>query len=424
VTRPSYPEFLRYWLKHGCINFGGPAGQIALMQHDLVDGRKWVDQTAFLRGLNFATLLPGPEAQQLATYVGWRLFGIRGALTAGLLFFLPGALVLYVLAWVAAQHGDLAPVRAVFEGLQPIVIAVIGFAVFRLAKRAFKGWPPVAMAAAAFVALQFLRVPFPIVVFGAGLIGWLCSRLPNNPFPPAGHGKVDDDATELPPSGGWTRAIGLAALYIVLLLIPVGLAVAAFGRGLFLDIAVFFTKAAYVTFGGAYAVLPYVAEQAVRAFGWLSPDEMLNGMALAETTPGPLIMVLQYVGFFAGWNHAPSVGLSPLTAATIGAALSTYVTFLPSTFFILIGAPYIERIGRIAWAGSALSAITAAVVGVILTLAVFLGAQVIFPGGQLDWIALVAMLATLGVMIAWNLEIHWLVLAGATLGLARMQFAV
>jgi chromate transporter len=423
VSEPSFAVFLRYWFKHGCVNFGGPAGQIALMQHDLVDNRKWIDQTAFLRALNFATLLPGPEAQQLATYIGWRMFGIRGALVAGILFVLPGALVLYALAWIAAAYGHLPPVRAVFEGLQPVVIAVIAFAVFRIGKRTFKGWPPVAMAAAAFAALQFLHVPFPVVVLGAGVIGWLCSHLPTNPFPPAGHGKVEDGRAD-PASGGWSRAIGLAGVYALLLLLPVMLIVAVFGRALFFDIAVFFTKAAYVTFGGAYAVLPYVAEQAVRVYSWLSPDEMLNGMALAETTPGPLILVLQYVGFFAGWNGAGAVGLSPLAAASIGAALSTYVTFLPSIFFILIGAPYIERIGRVGWAGSALSAITAAVVGVILTLAVFLGAQVIFPVGRVDWIALAATLLTLGVLIRWNLEMHWLVLAGATLGLARMQFAV
>lgn len=423
MTHPSFGEFFRYWLKHGCINFGGPAGQIALMQHDLVDKRQWIDQTAFLRGLNFATLLPGPEAQQLATYTGWRLFGIKGALTAGILFFLPGALVLYGLAWIAAQHGDLAPVRAVFDGLKPVVIAVVGFAVFRIGKRTFKGWPPVAMAAAAFVALQFLHVPFPVVIFGAGVIGWFCSRLPSNPFPPAGHGKVDHAEAKAPPTGGWPRAIGLIAVYTVLLLAVAGLFVALFGRVLFLDLAVFFTKAAYVTFGGAYAVLPYVAEQAVQHFAWLSPAEMLNGMALAETTPGPLILVLQYVGFFAGWNNAAATGLSPLAAATAGAALTTYVTFLPSTFFILIGAPYIERIGQVAWAGSALSAITAAVVGVILTLAVFLGAQVLFPAGGVDWIAMAAMLLALGAMIRWNLEIHWLVPAGAVLGLARMALA-
>jgi chromate transporter len=424
VNRPSFGEFLRYWIKHGCINFGGPAGQIALMQHDLVDGRKWIDQTTFLRGLNFATLLPGPEAQQLATYVGWRMFGIKGALTAGIWFVLPGAIVLYLLAWIAARHGDLAPVKAVFDGLKPVVIAVIGFAVFRIGRRAFKGWPPVAMAVAAFVALQFLHVPFPVVVASAGVIGWLCSRLPSNPFPPAGHGKVEENSAEAADSGGWARALGLTALYVLLLTLPVGLVVALFGSKLLLDIAWLFTKAAYVTFGGAYAVLPYVADLAVRFYGWLSPGEMLNGMALAETTPGPLILVLQYVGFFAGWNHSATVGLSPLAAASLGAALSTYATFLPSIFFILIAAPYIERIGRIQWAGSALTAITAAVVGVILTLAVFLGTQVLVPDGRIDWIALGATIAALAVMIAWNLEIHWLVLAGCTLGLARMQWAV
>jgi chromate transporter len=416
--RPSLAEALKFWLKLGCISFGGPAGQIAIMQTELVDKRRWIDQRAFLRGLNFSTLLPGPEATQLATYIGWRLHGTLGGVAAGVLFVLPGALLLLALSWIAAAHGDTRAVAAVFDGLKPVVIAVIIAAVWRIGRRALTTWQAAALAAAAFVAIYFLHIDFPWIVLAAGLIGWLAGRKGPSPFVSGGH--HDEIPAGAPPAnGGLRRVIVITAICIVLWAIPVGLCVALFGRVPFGDVANLFTKAAFVTFGGAYAVLPYVAEEAVKTYAWLSPADMLNGLALAETTPGPLILVLEYVGFFAGWNNA--VALSPALAGTIGAALATYVTFLPSYLFILVAAPYIESLHENKAMSSALGAITAAVVGVILNLGVFLAAAVFVPApGTVDWIAVAASIVAAVALIRFKLDIHWLVAAGAAFGLLRL----
>lgn len=420
VPSPSFAEALRFWLKLGCISFGGPAGQIAMMQTELVDQRRWIDQRAFLRGLNFCTLLPGPEATQLATYIGWRLHGTLGGVAAGALFVLPGALLLLALSWIAAAHGDTRAVAAVFDGLKPVVIAVIIAAVWRIGRRALKTWQAAGLAAAAFVAIYFLSIDFPWIVLAAGLTGWLAGRSGPSPFVSGGH-HGDDAVSEALPAGngGMRRVIVITAICIVLWAIPVGLCVAVFGRVPFGDIANLFTKAAFVTFGGAYAVLPYVAEEAVQTYAWLSPADMLNGLALAETTPGPLILVLEYVGFFAGWNNA--VALSPALAGTIGAALATYVTFLPSFLFILAAAPYIESLHDNKAMSSALGAITAAVVGVILNLGVFLAAAVFVPApGVVDWISVAAAIAAAVALMRFQLDIHWLVAAGAAFGLLRL----
>ncbi len=416
--RPSLAEALKFWLKLGCISFGGPAGQIAIMQTELVDKRRWIDQRAFLRGLNFSTLLPGPEATQLATYIGWRLHGTLGGVAAGVLFVLPGALLLLALSWIAAAHGDTRAVAAVFDGLKPVVIAVIIAAVWRIGRRALTTWQAAALAAAAFVAIYFLHIDFPWIVLAAGLIGWLAGRKGPSPFVSGGH--HDEIPAGAPPAnGGLRRVIVITAICIVLWAIPVGLCVALFGRVPFGDVANLFTKAAFVTFGGAYAVLPYVAEEAVKTYAWLSPADMLNGLALAETTPGPLILVLEYVGFFAGWNNA--VALSPALAGTIGAALATYVTFLPSYLFILVAAPYIESLHENKAMSSALGAITAAVVGVILNLGVFLAAAVFVPApGTVDWIAVAASIVAAVALMRFKLDIHWLVAAGAAFGLLRL----
>ena len=410
---PTFSEALRFWLKLGFISFGGPAGQIAVMQHELVDQRRWIGQDAFLQALNFCMLLPGPEAQQLATYIGWKLHGIRGGLAAGILFVVPGALILYALAWIAAARGDTTLVGAIFAGLKPVVVALVLHAVWRIANKSLRTGIAAALAVGAFAAVELAHVPFPFVVLAAGTIGWLMAR----------HLSAAENSDPLPIAGEatWARVLRMAALYAVLLIVPVGAVVALAGPDPFLPLARFFTQAAFVTFGGAYAVLPYVADAAVNNFHWLSPDQMINGLALAETTPGPLILVLQYVGFFAGWN-APGV-LSPLTAATLGAAVTTYATFLPSIFLILIGAPYVERIARVKAARGALAAIAAAVVGVIATLAVFFAKQVIFtPAGDVDVVAIVAIVLALGVLVRFKLSLHWVVLAGGLLGLARAQW--
>ena len=417
---PTFSEAVRFWAKLGFISFGGPAGQIAIMQHELVDHRRWIAQQPFLQALNFCMLLPGPEAQQLATYIGWKLHGVKGALAAGILFVLPGALILYGLAWIAAAHGDAAPVAAVFAGLKPVVVALVLHAVWRIGRKTITSPMAGALAVTAFIAVEFGQIPFPLVVLSAGLVGWFVARRSSSETVAA-----RPEPSPAPHSGPspWLRVLGLLLVYIVLLVVPVGAVVAIAGPEPFLALGRFFTQAAFVTFGGAYAVLPYVADAAVNHFHWLSPDEMINGLALAETTPGPLILVLQYVGFFAGWNA--SGALSPLTAATLGALVTTYATFLPSIFLILIGAPYVERIARVKTAAGALSAITAAVVGAIATLAVFFAREVIFTDdGGIDGIAVLAALIAFAVLVRFKISLHWVVLAGAVFGLLRSGWAL
>lgn len=416
---PGFGEALRFWFWLGCVSFGGPAGQIALMQQELVDKRRWIDSTRFLHGLNFAMLLPGPEAQQLATYVGWRLHGTLGGLAAGGLFVLPGALVLLGLSWLAAEHGDLAWVAALFDGVKPVVIAIIAASVWRLGRRTLKGPAPLFLALAAFLGLYLGHLPFPVLIAGAALIGYLAAKAGKPLFAPAGHGVTDDFVPDdRPADRSAERLLRLSMLFAALLLAPVAAIVLLLGRQPWADIADLFTTSAFVTFGGAYAVLPFIAERAVETYHWLTPADMLNGLALAESTPGPLILVTQYVGFFAGWNHPGD--LSPGMAGLIGAALTTYVTFLPCFFFIFAGAPYVEALIHNRAAAGALAAITAAVVGVILNLGVVLGEQVLLPGGQPDRVALLVAAVALLALLRFKVAVHWLVLAGAALGLARM----
>lgn len=415
----GFGEALRFWFWLGCVSFGGPAGQIALMQQELVDKRRWIDSTRFLHGLNFAMLLPGPEAQQLATYVGWRLHGTLGGLAAGGLFVLPGALVLLGLSWLAAEHGDLAWVAALFDGVKPVVIAIIAASVWRLGRRTLKGPAPLFLALAAFLGLYLGHLPFPVLIAGAALIGYLAAKAGKPLFAPAGHGVTDDFVPDdRPADRSAKRLLRLSMLFAALLLAPVAAIVLLLGRQPWADIADLFTTSAFVTFGGAYAVLPFIAERAVETYHWLTPADMLNGLALAESTPGPLILVTQYVGFFAGWNHPGD--LSPGMAGLIGAALTTYVTFLPCFFFIFAGAPYVEALIHNRAAAGALAAITAAVVGVILNLGVVLGEQVLLPEGQPDRVALLVAAVALLALLRFKVAVHWLVLAGAALGLARM----
>lgn len=416
---PSFKEALRFWFWLGCVSFGGPAGQIALMQQELVDRRRWIDGTRFLHGLNFAMLLPGPEAQQLATYIGWRLHGVAGGLAAGGLFVLPGALVLLVLSWLAAEHGDLAWVAALFDGVKPVVIAIIAASVWRLGRRTLKGPAALALAIVAFLGLYLGHLPFPAIIAAAALIGYAMARAGWPLFTAAGHGVADDDY--IPDDGPADRSAGrllrLALLFVLLLTVPVGLLLMLLGVKPWADIANLFTTAAFVTFGGAYAVLPFIAERAVETYHWLTPADMLNGLALAESTPGPLILVTQYVGFFAGWNHPGA--LPPLAAGILGGVLTTYVTFLPCFFFIFAGAPYVEWLIHHKPAAGALAAVSAAVVGVILNLAVWLGVQVLWPGRP-DLFAWTLAGAGLLALLRWKWPVHWLVLAGAAAGLGRM----
>jgi chromate transporter len=413
TPRPPLSEFLLYWFKLGCVSFGGPAGQIAMMQADLVERKRWVDPVRFLHMLNFCMLLPGPEAQQLATYIGWRLYGARGGLIAGGLFVLPGALAMLALSWLAARHGDAAPVAAVLAGVKPAVVAVIAAAVWRVGRRALKGPAAVALAVAAFLALFVLGLPFPAVVGAALLTGVLAERAGWTWFAVGGTGP----AIEEPPVriGGLVR---LAAVFLLTGVVPVAGVVAWLGPEPWLGLAALMTKAAFVTFGGAYAVLPYVAAQAVEVHGWLSPSEMVDGLALAETTPGPLILVLEYVGFFTGW-HAPG-GLPPLWAGVLGAALTVHLTFLPSFLFVFAGAPFAERAIRSRAAAGALAAVAAAVVGVMANLGVYLGLAVLTPGGTPDSFAIMVALAALVLLTQAKLAVPWVVLLAALAGMGRM----
>jgi chromate transporter len=380
MVEPAFPTFreaLRVWARVGCLSFGGPAAQIALMHREVVEERRWVGEKRFLQGLNFCMLLPGPEAMQLATYLGFLMHGVRGGVAAGLLFVVPGAAVLLALSLVYALLGGVPLIAGLFFGLKCAVVVLVVEALLRVARRALKGAVPWAVAAAAFVTLFLFNVPFPVVVLGAALVGYLAPTA----FAGGGHGSAKADAPALLDQllarepgriaalAPLARRAGLVALALwlwpVALLLPAG--------GIFADIAWFFSKMAVVTFGGAYAVLAYVAQEAVEHYRWLSAAEMLAGLGLAETTPGPLILVLQFVGFLAGYRD------SGLTGALAGAVLTLWVTFAPCFAWIFLGAPYIERLNANPKLGGALAGVTAAVVGVIANLALWFGLRVIFP---------------------------------------------
>ena len=423
VVEPSFSEAARLWLKVGLISFGGPAAQISILHEELVERRRWVDEQGFLTALNFCMLLPGPEAQQLATYMGLKLHGWRGALVAGTLFVLPGAAVLFALAWLAASLGSWPPLQAMFKGMLPIVVALIAVAVARIGSRTLKSPAAWALALAAFIGLAVLKIAFPWIVVGALVLGVVADRFGLTIAPPA---HAVEGAQAQPPAN-WPRIAarfaGLTALFAVLWAVPVGLALAAAGPRPFADVAIFFTQAAFVTFGGAYAVLPFVAQGAVVHYGWLSRPEMVHGLALAETTPGPLILVTQYVGFFAGWNAAlagHAGGLSPLAAGAIAAALTTWVTFLPCFYFVLVGAPLVERLATDRNAHAALSAVTAAIVGVIASLAVLIAEEAFLPHGKPDPLAVVIAIAAFVAARRFKVGAAWLVGAGAVTGLARL----
>ncbi|TGN82122.1 chromate efflux transporter [Bradyrhizobium yuanmingense] len=381
----SFNEAFRVWLRVACLSFGGPAGQIAVMHRILVEEKKWISEGRFLHALNYCMLLPGPEAQQLATYVGWLMHRTAGGLMAGGLFILPGIIAIMGLSYIYAAFGNVSFVEALFFGLKAAVLAIVVEAVVRVGKRALKNRIMIALAAAAFVAIFFFAVPFPIIIIAAGLIGYAGARSGRPEFAPAGHGHggsaaIDSMLGEAVPDHvrpDTARAIRVGALWLALWLVPVIALLMALGQAnVFSQIALFFSKMALVTFGGAYAVLAYVAQQAVEHYHWLKPHEMLDGLGMAETTPGPLIMVLQFVGFMAAYRD-PS-GLSPMLAATLGGLLATWVTFTPCFLWIFVGAPYIERLRGNAGLAGALSAITAAVVGVILNLSIWFALHILF----------------------------------------------
>jgi chromate transporter len=376
--QPSFSEATRTFARIGLLSFGGPAGQIALMHRILVDEKKWLDEKRFLHALNYCMLLPGPEAMQLATYAGWLLHGVRGGLVAGLLFVLPGAAVIMLLSALYAMLGHLTLVQGLLFGLKAAVLAVVLEALIKVAKRAIKSLPMAMLAVAAFIAIAFLKLPFPVVIAVAALVGAVGDLL--------GGAKVGQS---IEPDGGaspapeWTRPstrrfLSTLAVWLAIWFGPLIVIVLVFGRGhVFANEAEFFSKMATVTFGGAYAVLAYVAQQAVETYGWLRPDEMLTGLGLAETTPGPLILVLVFVGFLGG---ARLSGWEPLAGGLAGAAVTLWFTFVPCFLWIFVGAPYVETLRGVRWLASALAAVTAAVVGVIASLGLWFAVHVLFGG--------------------------------------------
>ncbi|MER8849530.1 chromate efflux transporter [Mesorhizobium australicum] len=428
----SFAEATRVWARVAALSFGGPAGQIAMMHRIIVEEKRWIGETRFLHALNYCTLLPGPEAQQLAIYIGWLMHKTRGGLVAGILFVLPGAVAIMALSWIYAIFGNVGAVQALFFGLKAAVLAIVLEAVLRIGRRALKNNVMVGLAAAAFLALFLFHAPFPLVILVAGIIGFVGARAGWASFSSGnGHGKVGgkqvaDADTALGegvpaharPSVSWSLKI--AAVCLLLWFVPVLALLVLLGQGnVFTDIAIFFSKMATVTFGGAYAVLAYVAQQGVEHYGWLKPGEMLDGLGMAETTPGPLIMVTQFVGFMGAYR-APGA-LSPLVAGTLGGLLTTWVTFVPCFLWIFLGAPFMETMRSNKALSAALSAITAAVVGVILNLAVWFALHVLFR--ELHDVSLLGM--KLGVPVFSSLNLPSLVLTlGAMLAVFRFKIGV
>jgi chromate transporter len=431
----SLGEATWLWLKVGVLGFGGPAGQIALMHRLIVEEKRWIDEARFLHALNYCMLLPGPEAQQLAVYIGWLLHRVRGGLIAGLLFIAPGALVMLALSVVYVTLGDVAEVQGVLFGIQAAVLAIVVEAVARIGRKALKTHAARAMAVAAFVALFFFETPFPLLIAAAAAVGFAL-RPPGATIPADAGASGAGGAAGRPASGRFfilTLAIG-GALWAA----PI--AAAAFIPGLpasFADIGIFFSKVAVVTFGGAYAVLAYVAQQAVEAYGWLKPGEMITGLGLAETTPGPLIMVVQFVGFLGAYRDPGS--LPPMAAGILGAALTVWVTFVPCFMWIFLGAPYVERLRGLRRLNGALGMITAAVVGVIANLALWFALHVVFASideVRLGWLRLlvprpdsinapaaVLSLAALIAMLVFRAHMLVVLAASALAGLLYVRLA-
>lgn len=434
---PTLMQAFWYWLKLGFISFGGPAGQIAIMHHDLVENKRWISEKRFLHALNYCMLLPGPEAQQLATYIGWLMHKTRGGLIAGGLFVLPSLIILILLSYIYMRFGDMPVVAGVLYGIKPAVVAIVLFAAYRIGSRALKNKALWAIAIASFFAISVFKLPFPLIILSAAAIGFLINHYHPNYFTDKNShadriknygSAIIDDETPTPAHAKFNLkifvkfiAIGIAIWLSAMLLLML-----RYGWDATLtQMAWFFTKAALLTFGGAYAVLPYVYQGAVTHYGWLTAAQMMDGLALGETTPGPLIMVVAFVGFVGGWSQAttPNFMADPLVSGILAACVVTFFTFLPSFIFIFVGAPFIESTKNNLKLTAPLSAITAAVVGVIVALALFFALHVFWPTGLLikpttiDWIAMLA--AALGFVALYQFKLSIIKLIGvfALLGL-------
>ena len=413
TVHPSFSEAFKVWLKIGCINFGGPAGQIAMMHRILVDEKKWIDEARFLHALNFSMLLPGPEATQLATYVGWLLHGVRGGLAAGILFVLPGAFVMLGLSLLYAYGRGLGPIDGALFGIKAAVLVIVFEALIRIGKRSLKSSLLVSLAALAFISIFVFALPFPLIVIAAALAGYLIARSRPDLL---GLAVKAPDVTDYSGSR-WQQFTIATIIGLAIWWAPVALAALTLGpHHILVGVGIFFSKLAVVTFGGAYAVLAYMAQQVVETNGWLTAPEMVDALGLAETTPGPLILVTQFVGFLAAFREAAP--FTPLSAGLLGAALTTWVTFVPAMLWIFAGAPFIEQLRGNRQLAGALAAITAAVVGVILNLSVWFALHVLFGKvtemhlGPLRWYAFdplaldirAAVLAAIAAVLAFGLH--------------------
>ncbi|MFN0139390.1 MAG: chromate efflux transporter [Pyrinomonadaceae bacterium] len=408
---PDVPfrEALKFWVKLGFISFGGPAGQIAIMHKELVERRGWIDEKSFLHALNFCMLLPGPEAQQLATYIGWRLHKIKGGIVAGAFFVIPSIFFLLALSFVYARYGNVSEVAAVLDGFKPVVVAIVVEAVIKIGKRSLKAWIHFAVAALSLGAVQFLHVPFPLIVAAALMIGFIWSR----------RSEIKDeqaDAESIPKPGHF-YILKVALVCFLLWLVPLIATLLIFGReSVATKLYLFFTQVAFVTFGGAYAVLAYV-NQAVVSAGWIMAAQAVDGLALAETTPGPLIMVLQFVGFMTGWQNAGSYDQN--VYAAICALLVTIATFLPSFLFIFAAGPYLEKIQSNTRLSGALTFVTAAVVGVVLNLSLVFGSAVILQDSYVNIFAGVCALAAFTALYFFKVDVLLVVILGGVIGLVK-----
>lgn len=425
VTLPNYPtlrEAFWYWLKLGCISFGGPAGQIAIMHHDLVDQKKWISENRFLNALNYCMILPGPEAQQLATYIGWLMHRTWGGLMAGVLFILPSLFLLMLLSYLYIRFGHLPTMAGVLYLIKSAVVAIVLFAAHRIGTRALKNSALWLVALASFIAITLFSIPFPIIIVMAGLVGavgyryapsWFTFNMPHGAkVHQKGVAFLDDD-TPLPPHAKfkWSTFVWVLLIGLACWLSSMSILVAIFGwQSVYSQMAWFFTKAALLTFGGAYAVLPYVFQGAVEQYHWLTPAQMMDGLALGETTPGPLIMVVTFVGFLGGWAHSATV--DTLYSAMTAALVVTFFTFLPSFVFIFLGAPFIESTKHTLRLAAPLTAITASVVGVILALALFFAWHLFFPATleNPDYIAM--LFAGVGFVALWRFKYSVIQLIG------------
>ena len=430
---PTRAEAFLYWLRLGFISFGGPAGQIAIMHEELVERRRWISERRFLHAMNYCMLLPGPEAQQLATYIGWLMHRTWGGLVAGGLFVLPSLLILTALSWVYMAFGHLPAIAGVFHGIKPAVTALVIHASWRVGSRALKNAWLWGIAAAAFLAIFVLAAPFPLIVIAAGLVGAVGGRRWPDQFRiGGGHGAASatygpaliDDDTPAPPHAifSWARFRRILVTFLVLWAGVLGALTAAFGwKGVLPQMGWFFTKASLLTFGGAYAVLPYVYQGAVDHYHWLTAAQMIDGLALGETTPGPLIMVVSFVGYVGGWTQGLFGSDSPALAGAVAAMVVTFFTFLPSFFFILLGAPFIESThGKLGFTAP-LTGITAAVVGVIINLAVFFAIHVLWPqgfAGPFDGVSAVIGVAAAVALFRFKAGVIRVVLAAGVAGLA------